>query len=415
MELKLFVSGVPSGENLWGDTNVSSYFGTLYVSSKENMKFDIRLNKTGAKIYAYYHYLVYNYINDYDGRTGSYFGLTIRLDSFCSDYRTIYNVLDILYRKKIVGTILKEVNGGRLQYTCPSFDKRDAELQELEKSARSMLGTSLSSTDFMNIPSMPSGKGQVRLSWEDAVQNSVVQAVGQYAFCSISSEYESLSLSARLKEEFQRGAISRQSEINRLTGDIQDANKKNENLKNEIVRLQKPLKNPSFSSSHHEHRHHHYDEYNEDKGGDSQKTTNYIMGGLLLIIVLILGYYGLSLDDTSEVHIIQQKEIPNDSVFNVYDIRNQKELCPSAIIQVQRNQETISDENVSYIINVSGLDDYADKQCLTSMGTLIMSGSNQYELNECNKDSDLVVVFVTTNKENKKLQNLKSITIKNEK
>ena len=139
------------------------------------------------------------------------------------------------------------------------------------------------------------------------------------------------------------------------------------------------------------------------------------MGGLLLIIVLILGYYGLSLDDTSEVHIIQQKEIPNDSVFNVYDIRNQKELCPSAIIQVQRNQETISDENVSYIINVSGLDDYADKQCLTSMGTLIMSGSNQYELNECNKDSDLVVVFVTTNKENKKLQNLKSITIKNEK
>ena len=414
MELKLFVSGVPSGENLWGNQSDSTYFGTLYINSKENMKFDIRLNKTDSKIYAYYHYLVYNTINDYDGRTGSYFGLTIRLDSFCIDFRTIYNVLDIIYRKKIVGTILKEVNGGRLQFTCPSFDKRDAELSDLEKTIRNLLGTSLYNSDFRSIPSMPTGKGLIKLNWDDASQSNVIQAVGQYAFCSISSEYESQSVIARLKEEYQRGSASRQNEINILSGELQDANKKEDALQEEIKKLKKPSTIPSHE--HHAHVYEHSHHRNSSNKGlfSFLKNPNYIIGGLLVIIASILGYYYLVSDDTSE-KIYQTEEVSNDSISIVHSIVKEEEICPSASIQIVQKDQDELDEKVSYTITVSGLDEYADKMCLASVGKVIFISTNIYEVNECPKDSDLVVTFVTTNTEDKRTINLKSNTYKHDK
>ena len=80
----------------------------------------------------------------------------------------------------------------------------------------------------------------------------------------------------------------------------------------------------------------------------------------------------------------------------------------------QKDQDEL-DEKVSYTITVSGLDEYADKMCLASVGKVIFISTNIYEVNECPKDSDLVVTFVTTNTEDKRTINLKSNTYKHDK
>lgn len=220
MELKLIVSGAPSGENIWGAQTDSSFIGSLYIPSKESQKFDIRLNKSGNTIYAYYHYLVYNNLNDFGGRTGSYFCLTVRLDCFCVDYKSIYNTLDTVFRKRIIGSIIAQAQGNRLQFRVPSFDKADMELLDIEKYIRNSLGTCLSASDFKKIPSVPSGDGVVKFNMEEATDKDVMQAVGQYGSCSISSEYISKSVTQQLKEEFRQGASSRQGEINKLQEQI---------------------------------------------------------------------------------------------------------------------------------------------------------------------------------------------------
>lgn len=230
MELKVFLSGVPMGENLWGDLNDNSYFGTLYVPSKENHKFDIRLGKSTDKIYAYYHYLVYNTINDYEGRTGSYFGLTVRLDSYCIDYQTIYDILDVVYRKKICGFLLKEANGGRLQYTVPVFEKKTNEIQEIEKFIRTTLGTTLNSSDFRNIPTMPTGKVFSKLHFEDATIKSVMQSVGQSASCSLSFDYDSQKTISVSKDAFIKGEESKQKEIFDLKNRVEELEKNEQEL-----------------------------------------------------------------------------------------------------------------------------------------------------------------------------------------
>lgn len=220
MELKFIVSGVPSGENMWGPQSDSTFLGTLYVTSKVNTKFDIRLNRSGNTIYAYYHYLVYNTINDFDGRAGAYIGLTVRIDAYCVDYLSIYNILDIIYRKKFVGSILKHVSGGRLQFTIPSFDKVGEELNEIEKYIRTSLGNCITNADFKPIPSLPTARANIKLNFDEASEKEVLQAVGQFGQCSLSSEYESRNVGVLLKQEFKRGSDSRNAEIVRLRSEI---------------------------------------------------------------------------------------------------------------------------------------------------------------------------------------------------
>ena len=98
MELNLVLSGVPNGEDYWGPSEDAPYFHTKYTTSQENQKFDIQLRHNDYGCHVYYHYLVYNIVNSSSGRTGSYIGITLRLDSFCKDFLTIYQLLDMAFR-----------------------------------------------------------------------------------------------------------------------------------------------------------------------------------------------------------------------------------------------------------------------------------------------------------------------------
>lgn len=324
MELKLIVSGAPSGENIWGAQADSAFIGSLYIPSKENQKFDIRLNKSGNTIYAYYHYLVYNNLNDFGGRTGSYFCLTVRLDCFCMDYKSIYNTLDTVFRKRIVGSIVVQEQGNRLQFRVPSFEKAETELLDIEKYIRNSLGACLSASDFKRIPSVPSCDGVVRFNLEEATTKDVMQAVGQYGSCSISSEYVSMFVQQQLKEEYRQGALSRQSEINKLQEQITVLETELSHIKEKELRQKKTIvnnvqqnayagqpewigrdtryeKNQGINHSYHPHED---DEYESS----SSHITIYVIVALVVFLLAIISLLHLSNNLDNDEHVSSNTE-----------------------------------------------------------------------------------------------------------
>ena len=114
MEVELFVHGVPSGEGFWGKEEDRNYFGTFYDHSSDEVKFLIQTRALKGKPYCYYNYLVYKTVGSQapnivanDGRDGSYFGITLRLDAYCKDIVNMYRILDTVFNVYVMGNLLK--------------------------------------------------------------------------------------------------------------------------------------------------------------------------------------------------------------------------------------------------------------------------------------------------------------------
>ena len=114
MEVELFIHGVPNGEGFWGKEDDRNYFGTFYDHSTDEVKFLVQNRASKGKLYCYYNYLVYKTVGSptpnvvaYDGRDGSYFGLSLRLDAYCKDVMNMYRILDTIYNIYVCGSLLK--------------------------------------------------------------------------------------------------------------------------------------------------------------------------------------------------------------------------------------------------------------------------------------------------------------------
>jgi hypothetical protein len=67
-------------------------------------------------------------------RTGSYFGMTVRIDDYiCCDTANLYHLLDLLFKKFILGRILTELQGGGYKYQYDSFKSCDSILRDVEQ------------------------------------------------------------------------------------------------------------------------------------------------------------------------------------------------------------------------------------------------------------------------------------------
>ena len=337
MELKLILSGVPKGESYWGPQEDKQYIGLLYKPSDVNHRFDIALHHNERGIYAYYQYLVYNTVNDYEGRTGSYFGITLRLDHYCKDIESIYQSLDMVYRKIIVGNYLVVTNGNRLKYNIMSLSDKDAENKKMEESIKSILSSVLNNNDMMSIPSVPIDKTHIKFNLSEVNQTEVFNAIGRNGFCSISDEYIGQKEAIRLKEEYNNGAKSRQTEIESLKQAIQSNETTIKELENECARVKaKEAGNQAVSDrvtlSHH-HSSHHYGSHHRHK---STLSKNMLLIYVLAVMAIAGGVFLLLPEDDKPV--FAQSDTQTESTLeqkNNDDIAEQDECLPDAEIDVE--------------------------------------------------------------------------------
>ena len=134
LNINLFVHGVPMGQKIWGPKGddekfLSSFYGPKW-EIPEVMKVDVM--NIGGVTQCYYSFIKGLNVCDSQGRAGSYFALTIKINAFYADVQNMYNILKATYDKMCVGLCVQEV-GEKIKYILSDFQNVDAQLKELEK------------------------------------------------------------------------------------------------------------------------------------------------------------------------------------------------------------------------------------------------------------------------------------------
>lgn len=220
MEVELFIHGVPNGEGFWGKEEDRNYFGTFYDHSADEVKFLIQSRMSKSKPYCYYNYLVYKTagaaapnVVAQDGRDGSYFGISLRLNAYCKDFMNIFRILDTLYHIYVYGDILK-MDKSKLKYTCSDFSKVDAKLKAIEAEAIKLIQNGFVSESFASLDGFSTtGSKSVTGNLYEVTADDVLQYMKQYGKVALSPFYPTMrekkmqqqynSKIASLKQQFE--------------------------------------------------------------------------------------------------------------------------------------------------------------------------------------------------------------------
>ena len=424
MELKLILSGVPKGESYWGPDEDVQYLSNLYSPSEENKKYVISLRDNGKGRYAYYHYLVYNIINDSDGRIGSYFGITLRLDKYCTDYISIYYALDMIYRKKIIGKYLKPVIGERFQYTFIAFDKIEAEILNLESELKTILGSILNSKDIMPINAIPTGKAIRKYNLFESNPDEIKNTIGQYGTCVLSEEHISRAISEQLKEAYDSGVRSKQPEIDTLQAQLREANASVSELQEKASRIENTSKHGNTPGSNHIASHsdshgHHASHHNHGSSSHSRLSRSRIKqiiaalcGGLIGSAVTIFFINDPAPElptSTAKAAIEEPVEEDTTKEQSIFDMPARYE---DAVLDVENYTDKQGcEKGMTYIVNVNGIEAVNDIELKAEGATAKKVAENKFRIYIAKDATKVRIAAVRDDTVNHVIENLKSRTL----
>ena len=180
-----------------------TFLGQFYDGKTDVEKMYIYSRSLNGANFVYYTYLVSNTI-DVNGRSGGYFGMTLRMDAYCLDYIAMYQILSLVYRNHIVGSILQIVKD-RVQYKIGDFGNFSDVLKDIQNKVFGLIQTSFGSTSFLQIPKVMSegGKSTVALNLYDYSQEDVMKCVSSYSRIALSPYYASKKV-AELKNGYDK-------------------------------------------------------------------------------------------------------------------------------------------------------------------------------------------------------------------
>lgn len=278
MEVELFIHGVPSGEGFWGREEDRNYFGTFYDHSSDEVKFLIQTRAFRGKLYCYYNYLVYktfgaptpNIVAN-DGRDGSYFGITLRLDAYCKDILNMYRILDTIYNLYVVGNLLK-MEKMKLKYTIPDFASASNSLEAIENTTMQMVQSAFNSESFARLEGFATnGASCATYNLYDCKADIIMGIIKQYSKVAISPYYPNSKESAiqqqcnaqiqsikqqcdarlkadaeiitKEKDEINTSLLSTKKKLAQLEGDIEQKTATIKQQQQELTRLQSEIRN----------------------------------------------------------------------------------------------------------------------------------------------------------------------------
>ena len=235
MEVDLFIHGVPHGWDFWGKESDRSYFGNFYKPTQAARQLVVETRVSGGRAYAYYHYLLNADVVDYDGRDGSYVGVTVRVDAYCLPYRYMWMVLDRLFSQRLRPLLFGQA-GPKLRWRVAALRQADKQLADAQEHLLELLGAMLRATDFEPIGHDIAARTNtgIDLCTVDATDQQVQQAVAQYGRVSVSGGHPS--------ERERQAQAANQKQQNALKNSIQQLQATNRQLQYEAQQTQAELK-----------------------------------------------------------------------------------------------------------------------------------------------------------------------------
>lgn len=206
LNINLFVHGVPLGQKIWGPRGddysyLSSFYGPKW-DVPEAMKIDV-MTFGGIK---YCYYTLVKGLNVYDsqGRAGSYFALTLRINAFYSDIQNLYGILKAAYEKICVGLCIQETKDSA-KYILADFQNVDTGLKELENRILGYISEFSVADDIVSLDSIVNAQSSTcTFNLHECTKEIATKAIKQYGKLIVSSWYLSesaLQTVARYKEE----------------------------------------------------------------------------------------------------------------------------------------------------------------------------------------------------------------------
>lgn len=248
MNVEIFVHGVPNGESFWGEKGDRNYFGGFYDQScSDKVRFLIQTRSSNGKVYCYYNYLLYKDIIGNEGRGGSYFGLSVRLDAYCKDFIGIYKILDTVFAAHVLNKVLK-VQNGKYKYVIADFGSAPEMMDNIKKAVWQLLQSTLTGESVCGLGGFDIGVGGGSLptgNLYETTADGVEATVKQYGKIALSPYYTTVrekSLAKQCESKIQ--SVSQQYEA-KLNAKEQERRSLNDSLassQRDCAKLQDAIK-----------------------------------------------------------------------------------------------------------------------------------------------------------------------------
>lgn len=236
--------GVPQGHDVLGgagDRYYESFYGIGDSFKGAKTVFVVEIRRDISGLCSYYSYIRPQNVVAQGGRSGSYFGMSLKVEGmFCADVYSLFWLFDKIYEEKILGTIIQR-SGNTEQYTISSFADADSSLNSIAQLANSQIRTNFES-DFEDIDSSFTKQyatTSVYYNLDDVNSESFFNATRIYGKVFISPEYASkdarISSLTVSDKKYQALKIDYEKQI----ADLQNENSLIPGLKNQLSGLQK--------------------------------------------------------------------------------------------------------------------------------------------------------------------------------
>ena len=240
--------GVPQGHDVFGgggDKYFESFYGISESFKGAKTVFVVEVRKDASGFCSYYSYIRPQNVVAYSGRSGSYFGMSLKVDSqYCTDVYSLFQLFDKIYEEKIIGSILQQ-SGNTEQYRIASFVDADHQLKTIAQLADNQIKAYFEN-DFEEIDSSFTKQyaaASVYYNLEDVNSEAFFNSTRVYGKVFISPEYASKDsvISSLSSSEKKHQAIK--VDYEKQIADLQKENAQIPDLKGQLSKIQTDYEN----------------------------------------------------------------------------------------------------------------------------------------------------------------------------
>ncbi len=238
--------GVPQGHDSWGTTGDRYYesfygIGDFCKGAKTVLIVEIRKDVTG--FCSYYTYVRPQNVVAQGGRTGSYFGMSLKIEGqYCTDVYSLFQLFDKIYEEKIVGSII-ERTGNTEQYLIASFSDAGATLKTIAQLADNQVKNNFAS-DFDDIDASFTKQYatmSVYCNLDDVNSEAFFNTTRVYGKVFVSPEYSSKDAIIASLSSSDKKYQALKADYEKQIADLQKENNQIPQLKSRVTTLESDL------------------------------------------------------------------------------------------------------------------------------------------------------------------------------
>lgn len=240
--------GVPQGHDVFGgagDKYFESFYGISDSFKGAKTVFVVEVRKDTSGFCSYYSYIRPQNVVAYSGRSGSYFGMSLKVDGqYCTDVYSLYQLFDKIFDEKINGSIIQQ-SGNTEQYCIASFADADYQLNTIAQLAVNQIKAYFEN-DFEEIDSSFTkqyASSSAYYNLDDVNSETFFNSTRVYGKVFISPEYASKDsvISSLSSSEKKHQALI--ADYEKQITDLQKDNVQIPDLKSQLSKIQSDFEN----------------------------------------------------------------------------------------------------------------------------------------------------------------------------